>query len=310
MSSLLLHPRRAEAVVAMPGRLERWTLGASPRALAELRGWEAGVSPAAALSASGELVAVPDPDHDDWNAGAVLQLRRSDDLDVARFLRVEDPALMGVTGLSFSPDDRWLASANHNEELRIVDAVSGETLGARPGGAYISGVRFSPDGRFVAAMGTDQGGGVLGLWPVGSDGTLAEPLELDRFTDPPAGAPPWRNDDLADTFGGLAFSADGHRLAVGLQSEWCSAGSEIGVFDVAGRRAVWCVAAPGWSAGPIVAADAVVYAEGEEVTFRRAADGEVLRRLRCPDPVAALAARGPEVWSLARDDPTPRELPS
>ena len=60
-----------------------------------------------------------------------------------------------ITGLSFSPDGRRLASSGRDHTIRIWDVASGnETLTLRGHLDYVTGLSFSPDGRWLASAGT------------------------------------------------------------------------------------------------------------------------------------------------------------
>ena len=63
----------------------------------------------------------------------------------------------GVMSLTFSPDDRTLVSASHDETVRLWDPVTGsQTMSFTSDSGYFWAVMFSPDGTKLAA-GADQG---------------------------------------------------------------------------------------------------------------------------------------------------------
>jgi WD40 repeat protein/transcriptional regulator with XRE-family HTH domain len=102
-----------------------------------------------------------------------------------------------TSGITFSPDGKWAASAGNDATVQVWDAAEGEVIYKLTGHTGPTfGVAFSPDGSSLATSSVDR---TIKLWrlpPVG--GQVPEPLTLHGHT----GAV-YR----------LAFSPDGARLA-------------------------------------------------------------------------------------------------
>jgi WD40 repeat protein len=122
-----------------------------------------------------------------------------------------------VDGLSYSPDGRYLVVASLSDGIRVHDLTSTDpprSLTARPSRRAV----FSPDGRTIAGAPDHR----VTLWDAKTGdllGTLTEPEPAE--------------------IGAMAFSPDGHWLAVGVGGPNNFAADEpqkVMVFDVANRK--------------------------------------------------------------------------
>ena len=101
--------------------------------------------------------------------------------------------LVVVRSVTFSSDDRYLASSHYNGEVKVWDVLTWELLHTIPAGDY--DIAFSPDGKMIAGTGN----GYVNLWWV-EDG--AKVAQLPGPTD-------WMHP--------VDFSHDGGLLAVGAE---------------------------------------------------------------------------------------------
>src|SRR5262249_18168858 len=132
---------------------------------------------------------------DGWLAtGAFREGLQLWDPETGRLLRPIDIPREPVSGLTFSPDDKWLASVSLRGPVSVSDSTTGEprcTFEDLHTG-NVEGVAFSRNGRRLASGGEDK---TVRVW----DATTGrEILGLRGHTD---------------RCGCVAFSPDGHRLA-------------------------------------------------------------------------------------------------
>jgi WD40 repeat protein/tRNA A-37 threonylcarbamoyl transferase component Bud32 len=106
-----------------------------------------------------------------------------------------------VRCVAFSPDDRWLATADATGEVKIWDASGGgEILALSEANSEVTCIAFSPDGRRFAAGGRDHR---IRVWDAGRWGEKgSEPSPLFTLLHP-------------SPILGLAFRPDGQQLAAG-----------------------------------------------------------------------------------------------
>jgi WD40 repeat protein/predicted Ser/Thr protein kinase len=100
-----------------------------------------------------------------------------------------------IDAAEFSPDGKWVVTADDGGTARLWDAAIGEPVGPPlKHRGFLRSVAFSPDGRFVATGGGDE---VARVWTVPDGRAIGGPLEHGGIVS------------------SLAFSPDGRRLAVG-----------------------------------------------------------------------------------------------
>lgn len=89
------------------------------------------------------------------------------------------------------------------ESITLYNATNMERLSRLEGGEYISGIKFSDSGNYLAAFHTFQGGGFVGIYQVETDAlkTLYEFGNEHLGQETPL-------EDFADAFGRTAFSSD------------------------------------------------------------------------------------------------------
>jgi WD40 repeat protein len=102
-----------------------------------------------------------------------------------------------INALSFSPDDKLLASPNSNGEVHLIDTETGELSFALINNDSIKSAAFSPDGRTLAVGTQPIDGGDVILWNLANKQIIAT---LKGHTG-------WVNS--------VSFSPDGSKLASG-----------------------------------------------------------------------------------------------
>lgn len=213
---LRLHPAAAEAVIVSGNTLTRWMLAPKPQPVARTR----------TEVPLGLIEVVPGPEaeaplvvgtRDDGGLDEPqqLELRRWDDGWLVDVITVPGSGV-GVTGLACSPDGAMLAVADFYEEVRLLDRSTKRVTSTLRAGEATSGLRFSPDGRWLTAICTCQGGGWIPLWAVRQGKLTRTRHELDSQGLVPSWGP------LADTFGATAFSPVGDVVVVSTSSDWAT----------------------------------------------------------------------------------------
>jgi WD40 repeat protein len=218
---------RLAAVIASPGsgwaELKVWTVADGKAAPGPRR-----FPPAGALAFSpdgGRLLAAGGRD------GAVRLWEAATGQEVRTFRGHTAP----VSGLTFAVDGKQLVSFAGGGEVKVWDATADPAARTLPAGSQAA---FGPDGRRLVVAGAD---GSVALFDVDTGQSL----------------PLVRDPDL--TFLGLAFSADGRRLATSqARKEPAAAPAEgqrptprvVTVWDTAGGRKVWSREVPAGLGGP------------------------------------------------------------
>ena len=139
------------------------------------------------FSHDGQFLAVGDSSRDGSGTVKIWNVRNQ---QVTATLKDD---LVVVRAVTFSSDDRYLASSHYNGEVKVWNVSDWELLRAMPAGDY--DIAFSPDGKMIAGTGN----GYVNLWWV-EDGT-----KVARLPGP------------TDWMHPVDFSHDGGLLAVGAE---------------------------------------------------------------------------------------------
>jgi hypothetical protein len=193
-----LHPHKREAVTLVKDALlARWVLDNPPRLLASITTTYSRFN-ALAVSPDGETVALAP-------AQEPVELRRWDDFSLLPpgGIPISDEA----TSLAFSPDERWLALADRQEAIYVIDRTNGKVTAKTEGGEWTSALLFDPGSTLLASACSFQGGGYVRLDKLSNEGQLTTLHELQRSDyKTPANV-------FVDSLIDLAFSPDGRWLA-------------------------------------------------------------------------------------------------
>ena len=96
-----------------------------------------------AFSSNGEFLAVGDSSRD--GSGTVKVW----DVKSRQVVTTLEDDLVTVRAVTFSSDDRYLASSHYNGEVKVWDVLTWELLRTIPAGDY--DIAFSPDGKMIAS---------------------------------------------------------------------------------------------------------------------------------------------------------------
>jgi WD40 repeat protein len=100
------------------------------------------------------------------------------DIASSKLIRILEGHKTSVTDLSFSPDNKSLASCSVGNEGKIWDLTTGEVKVVLKVGNE-KGIAFSPDGKFLAA--SDESGKSVNLWDIGKEAIIKN---LEGNSDP------------------------------------------------------------------------------------------------------------------------------
>ena len=248
---LRMHPTRAEALTFDGVAMKRWSLDTrDPAVLAQLAiaGERVGEI---SWTTDGEVFAVERRRDEPGRAECVVDLRRWETLDVLDTLTI--PRSGGsVTGLSLSPDGRWLVVADLFEHIHLIDRHTRHLSHRAYSSEYTSGIQFDPTSTYVAGVGTFQGGGYLRVWRVDAiepsnppkpyEGNMQEYIDeeiagthvLAKMHEDLAG-----DIDLADTFGAAQFTPDSRVVLFAWYEMTAHGYTNLMACDVASGRRLW-----------------------------------------------------------------------
>jgi WD40 domain-containing protein/cytochrome c len=173
------------------------------------------------------------------------------------------PVVSPISSLSFAPDGKFLAVGGY-QEVRLIDAATGKTLGTLPGHVgMVRALAFSPDGsKLAAAGGLPARLGEIKIWDVpdrrllstlvghndnifsvafSPDGKLLATGSYDKLIklwDVETGKELRTLKDHIDAVFAVTFSPDGKRLASG------AADRTIKIWDVASGQRLFTLSEP------------------------------------------------------------------
>jgi len=153
--------------------------GKTEKQLRQLAGGKApgvGLVPAIGFSVDGNLIAMTGFEK---NERSILIFETATGRRVNQFKISESDQSGAIATLSISADGRLLA-AGYPSKIDILESGSGKTLRTMPRAGRITSLTFSPDGRFLVALGQNND---KELWDVSSGDKLATLVNLgDYFT--------------------------------------------------------------------------------------------------------------------------------
>src|SRR5262249_37083540 len=113
-----IHPFRKEAMTYdRGGRYTRWSLDTEPQVLAS---YEHPASHRLVLAPEGDLFATVAIKPHDEDTECVLELRDWEDQQILQTIIVPGSGV-DITGLTFSPNGRWLLCADFYEQMTLLD---------------------------------------------------------------------------------------------------------------------------------------------------------------------------------------------
>jgi WD40 repeat protein len=148
--------------------------GTSDKRLRELDGGKApetGIIPAAGFSFDGKLIAMTGFEKKERS---VLVYETENGRQVNNFQINDDEQSGAVTTLCLSADERLLA-AGYATKIDILEVASGKTIRTLPNAGRILSLSFSPDGRFLVALGSNND---KYIWDASSGEKLATLVNL------------------------------------------------------------------------------------------------------------------------------------